>query len=195
MTKRQGSHNYNEAEKQHLLELVRSRAPSRKADWQAMADAYNATKDPRWAKRDFVSLKRKYRGLRQETAHQSTQGLTETAQDTEISAAIVSGVKGTSPNRPSEQPQQPLDTFIAQPTTCSLQHRASGSHPLTSTLLRLLVEDQHTRSGACTKHVLTTILQELHNLRQEHHSYRRTERRHHKDLRKSIATLQQTTGK
>ncbi|KAG3059947.1 hypothetical protein PC121_g13731 [Phytophthora cactorum] len=66
MTEKQGSTNYTYAEQRRLLEIVQAILPTCKTDWEAVAEAYNATDTTSWKRTGCISLRRKSTSLNKE---------------------------------------------------------------------------------------------------------------------------------
>ncbi|KAG2850520.1 hypothetical protein PC113_g16709 [Phytophthora cactorum] len=127
MPKRQGSQNYSEGEKQCLLGLVHSHQPSRKAEWQSLAIAYNAAKDPRWISRDFNSLKRKLRSVRiaQEAEKRATQAQPTNTKPT-MTATRPSPIRSAKMNLREAEQRQTSSCLATRPPVPSMTYQKDG---------------------------------------------------------------------
>jgi hypothetical protein len=198
MTKRQGSSNYNASEMACLLELVKSHLPASKKDWEHVAAAYNATKEPGWKPRDAVSLTRKYRSM----CMASSQFDTERAGSIRRVQALLEK-HTTSPKRAANPtsaaaipgstsgPAAAITSFDAVPASSLPCRRAFLGSAVDKVRLQR-VEERAVLRRDCEGSGAVTISQRLQTLLQQLTTDQGEAHRNHQDIIQGITSLKVT---
>ncbi|GMF31928.1 unnamed protein product [Phytophthora lilii] len=155
---------------QLLLALTQRHLPSTKAEWEAVAEAYNASRDANAKARDSVSLKRKLRSMCR-AAHTDSK-LASTTRHVQLRTTKKETAKSSS--RVLGAPTKPVATVVA-----TMQYAARAGE----------ADAPRGSDGELEESVLVNRSQQLRDLFQQRESDRRAARRHHSEILRSIALL------
>lgn len=156
-----------------LLALTQRYLPSTKAEWEAVAEAYNASRDAKSKPRDAISLKRKLRSMGK-AAHTDSK-YSRTARQVQLMAK-----PRTTATHSSQMLNSPTKADVT--ATASIRYTADEADKADAPCCSAC----KLRENALNRH------QQLQDLFQQRESDRRAARRHYNEIVRSLALLKCT---